>query len=279
MTSATETARAGVNYGDQRMAEANEILRTEAGSGVHGIAIKGRDDYDEMGVFIEPREHCYGLLPPAETHSWRTKGEGERSGPGDTDRVIYPLRKYLALAAKGNPTALTPLFAHRDSIIVLTPLGLDLRKLRGAFLTQECVRRFVGYMEAQRQRMLGVSNRNVPNRPELIEQFGWDVKYGSHALRLAYQGREVCDDGHLSLPMRQKERLRVIDVKLGKVPREDVVAEIADIEVHIQGQLSGRTCMLPDSPDWQVIGGFSMMAHEAHWYGTEDRGRRPVRTV
>jgi uncharacterized protein len=26
-----------------------------------------------------------------------------------------------------------------------------------------------------------------PNRPELVARFGYDVKYASHALRLAYQ--------------------------------------------------------------------------------------------
>ena len=46
-------------------------------------------------------------------------------------------------------------------------------------------------MHSQHERMLGQSKRNVPNRPELIARHGWDVKYGSHALRLAYQGFEI----------------------------------------------------------------------------------------
>src|SRR5512142_1216582 len=33
---------------------AGEILRTVVGSGVHGIAIAGTDDHDEMGVYVEP---------------------------------------------------------------------------------------------------------------------------------------------------------------------------------------------------------------------------------
>src|SRR5438132_4304195 len=86
------------------------------GSGVHGIAIEGTDDHDEMGVFVEPRENIYGLAPALDHHIWRTQPEGARSGPGDTDLVMYSLRKYslrkyLRLAIKGNPTALLPLFA------------------------------------------------------------------------------------------------------------------------------------------------------------------------
>lgn len=51
--------------------------------------------------------------------------------------------------------------------------------MRRKFLSQLAVERFLGYMRAQRERMLGLSKRNVPNRPELIEKYGWDVKYTS----------------------------------------------------------------------------------------------------
>ncbi len=41
-------------YGNRDVAMSGEILRTVVGSGVHGIAIEGTDDHDEMGVFVEP---------------------------------------------------------------------------------------------------------------------------------------------------------------------------------------------------------------------------------
>src|SRR5215204_2571099 len=90
-------------YGDPGVAYENEILRTVVGSGVHGIAIEGTDDHDEMGVFIEPPTHVVGLRRPVEHYVFRTQPEGARSGPGDTDLVLYSLRKYLRLATKGNP--------------------------------------------------------------------------------------------------------------------------------------------------------------------------------
>ncbi len=82
--------------------------------------------------------------------------------------------------------------------------------------------------------MLGQSKRNVPNRPELIEQYGWDVKYGSHALRLAYQGHEIASTGALSLPLPQLERERVLAVKRGQVPRDEVSAEIGRLEAQVR---------------------------------------------
>jgi hypothetical protein len=78
---------------------------------VHGIAIAGTDDHDEMGVFVEPPERVLGLVGPVPHYVFRTQPEGARSGPGDVDLVLYSLRKYLRLATKGNPTALLPLYA------------------------------------------------------------------------------------------------------------------------------------------------------------------------
>ena len=94
-------------YGDADAAYGNEILRTTVGSGVHGIAIEGTDDHDEMGVYIESMPNLLGIRPYREDYMARTRREGERSGPGDTDLILYSLSKYLRLAVKGNPTAST----------------------------------------------------------------------------------------------------------------------------------------------------------------------------
>jgi uncharacterized protein len=116
-------------HGERDIALAGQILRTVVGSGVHGIAIAGTDDHDEMGVFIEPPENVIGLRKPAEHYVFRTQPEGARSGPGDTDLVMYSLRKYLRLAIKGNPTALLPLYAPPEAVLLLHPLGEQLRAL------------------------------------------------------------------------------------------------------------------------------------------------------
>src|SRR6266536_3330438 len=215
---AMTSAATPTEHGDRDVAMAGEILRTVVGSGVHCIAIAGTDDHDEMGVFIEPPTRVLGLRRPAEHYVFRTQPEGARSGPGDTDLVMYSLRKYLRLAAKGNPTALLPLYAPPDAVLTLCPLGAELRALAPAVLSRRAVHRFLGYMNAQRERLLGRGRQSdVPNRPELVARYGYDVKYASHALRLAYQGLEIVRDGRLTLPMPDRERGRVLRVKRGEV--------------------------------------------------------------
>lgn len=254
-----------VEYGDRAVALAGEILRSVVGSGVHGIAIAGTDDHDELGVYLEPEAHVLGVVRPREDYVWRSQPEGVRSGPGDTDLILYSLRKYLRLAVKGNPTVLLPLFAPAESLIVLTPLGAELRALRSAFLSQLAIERFLGYMHSQHQRMLGQSKRHVPNRPELIARYGWDVKYGSHALRLAYQGREIAETGSLTLPLVEAQRQRVLAVKRGEVARAEVSQEIAEVSAEVRRVLDlGRT-PLPVQADLARIDDWARSAQRRHW--------------
>lgn len=254
-------------HGDRQSAMDGEILRTVVGSGVHGIAIEGTDDHDEMGVFIAPPEHLLGLDQRIEHYVYRTQPEGARSGPGDTDLVAYSLRKYLRLAVKGNPTALLPLYAPTESVVVLHSLGAELRALAPTILSQQAVHRFVGYMNSQRERLLGRGRRStVPNRPELVARFGYDVKYASHALRLAYQGLEIIRDGRLTLPMPEQERQRVLRVKRGDVTMiEDVLTEIKDVQSRIEQRLATGDTPLPPEPDTQTIADWSIAAHRRHW--------------
>ena len=43
------------------IAERGTILRVQVGSGVHGTAISGLDDRDEMGICLEPRGYVTGV--------------------------------------------------------------------------------------------------------------------------------------------------------------------------------------------------------------------------
>lgn len=191
-----------------------------------------------------------------------------RSGPGHTDLVLYSLRKYLRLAVKGNPTVMLPLYAPIESLVMTTPLGRELRDLRSAFLSQVAVERFLGYMGSQHERMLGRSRRNVPHRPELIAQHGWDVKYGSHALRLACQGLEIATTGSLSLPLPARERQCVLAVKRGEMSRDEVSAEISHVEPKVRSLLDGGGSPLPRIADLDRINAWAISAQRRHWRWT-----------
>jgi hypothetical protein len=79
-----------------------------------------------------------------------------------------------------------------------------------------------------------------------VARYGYDVKYASHALRLAYQGLEITREGRLTLPMPEPERERVLWVKRGDVPTMDEVLDgIDNVQARIQGVLIDGRGPLP----------------------------------
>jgi predicted nucleotidyltransferase len=193
-----------------------------------------------------------------------------RSGPGDTDLVRYSLRKYMRLAVKGNPTVLLPLFAPQSAILHSTTDGQELRDLAHAIVSEQAGPRFLGYLVAQLERMEGTRSKRV-NRPELVEKFGFDVKFAGHALRLGIQGVELMSEGRIHLPMRQEHRDRIQAIKTGQVPHDEVLAEIREWEERLRFVLAHPTGAVSKLPDLVVVSGWMVRAHRA-WWGREGRG-------
>lgn len=247
-----------------------EILRTVVGSGVHGIALEGTDDHDEMGVYIQPPEAVLGLSRVDGHYVARTQPEGARSWPGDTDLVLYSLRKYMALVTTGNPTALLPLFAPESDVLVCTDAGARLRAFGPSLLSQQAGWRFLGYLESQRQRLTGQSNRHTPNRPELVAAHGFDTKYAAHALRLAYQGLEVVMSARLTLPLPEGWRQQVLAVKRGEVGKAMVLGMIDSTAAEVRRLLEHGKTPLPEYPDLAAVNAWLTREHLAAW-GLADR--------
>src|SRR5690349_24051576 len=125
-------------------AERGTILLSQVGSGLHGTAIAGTDDRDEMGICVEPPEYVIGLRR-FEQYIFRTQPEGARSGPGDLDLVVYSLRKWMRLALDGNPAVLLPLFVGPEHLVAIDELGEELRSRADRIVSREAGHRFLGY--------------------------------------------------------------------------------------------------------------------------------------
>ncbi|RRR98155.1 nucleotidyltransferase domain-containing protein [Glycomyces terrestris] len=249
------------------IARANEILRTEAGSGVHGLAIAGVSDHDENGVFVEPAEHVIGLADAVDHHTWRDRPEGHRSQAGDRECTLYSLRKFLRLAVAGNPNLLLMLYAPKASVYRTSALGEELRALGPAFLSRQAVRRTVGYLDGQVAMLLGRGRqKDMPKRPELVAKHGYDTKFASHALRLGLQGLELAEHARLTLPMPEADRERVLRVKTGAAPDlASVLAEIERVRDRVSTLLDTGRTPLPEAPDTAAISAWSVAAHRRHW--------------
>jgi predicted nucleotidyltransferase len=255
----------------RRIVETATILRGAVGSTLHGLHHGGQDDRDEMAIFIEPPEFLVGLRlaesgrssGPFEHYVERTQPEGVRSGPGDLDLVAYSLRKWLRLALSGNPTVLLLLFSPPEMLHTCTATGAALRELAPSIVSRQAGPRFIGYMQAQKQRLLGTRGQRNVNRPELIEAHGFDTKYAMHVARLGVQGTELLTMGRLTLPMPEPERSRIMAIRRGAIPFEQAIAEIDEIERKLQEAFEESP--LPAEPDGERVNAFVLGSYREWW--------------
>lgn len=241
------------------------ILRCEVGSTVHGLGVAGTDDRDEMGVCIEPPEWVIGLRH-FEQHVARSQPQGVRSQPGDLDLTIYGLRKFCSLALKGNPSILLLFNVPESSCLVLDDLGRKLRSLSWAFASRKAGAAFLGYMQQQRQRLMGERGQMNVKRPELVERYGFDTKYAGHILRLGFQGIDYMRQGAFPIPMPEDQRELILNVRQGAVAENDVLTLAGELEAELKDEIDSTT--LPDQPDYDVVNSFLVNAYQLAWEAT-----------
>jgi predicted nucleotidyltransferase len=193
----------------------------------------------------------------------REGNAGARSQAGDLDLTIYSLRKWARLALQGNPTVLLLLYLPEDAVVLRTSAGQELQKLAPAFASRKAGRRFLGYLEAQRQRLVGERGQRNVNRTEIIERFGYDTKYAMHMLRLGHQGVEFLESGRLTLPVREPVRSHLMDVRRGRSNLAHVLQECTDLELRLSALLDSSP--LPPEPDLPTVESFVMNAYESAW--------------
>lgn len=239
----TKEGAVGVAGGDKTraMAEHWTILRVPAGSTLHGLHLAGTDDRDEVGICIEDLSAVVGF---AEFDQYIYRSAAEREGkhdapsqPGDLDLTIFSLRKFLRLAMQGNPQIIQCLFVPATQCLVRDALGAQLQEQAPLIVSRLAGKRYLGYMEAQRQRLLGERGQKKVNRPELEERFGYDTKYAMHVLRLGYQGVELLSTGRLTIPLPEPARSFVYATRLGQVPLQDALTRAGELERELKDLL------------------------------------------
>lgn len=249
---------------NREQVEACTILRGIVGGRVHGVHVEdGIEDRDEMGVCIEPIEAAMGSGAPFEQFIYRSAAEreGRHDAPsrtGDLDLTIYSLRKYVRLALKGNPTILILLFVRGSSLLSTHALGFMLQELAPSIISRQAGAAFLGYLHAQRQRLLGERGNGGHGQPRrgLIEKFGFDTKFACHMLRLGYQGIELMETGRLSLPMASPTREWLVGVRTGQVELQDCLTKAGELEAALRDlQTSSPLREHPDRDavdDWMI---------------------------
>lgn len=240
-----------------------EILRVRVGSELFGTGRKGEGDIDLMGVYIAPPSSVFGLEPTRD-FKYRTQPEGVPSGPGDIDYTCFEFRKFMSLAAVGNPHVLPIFFASENRCEVLTSLGEWMQRSIPMLLCQRAGYRYLGYSRGQREK-LERTLRGKARRQELHDEYGYDTKYAMHTLMILHQGIELMQDHTLTLPIKKPIRNTLLDVRYGKITLVDALRMMNSLEADLINAIKVTT--MRTNPDRNWINDFLREVHETFYEG------------
>ncbi|HEU4416809.1 MAG TPA: nucleotidyltransferase domain-containing protein, partial [Candidatus Angelobacter sp.] len=229
------------------------------GSELHGAKIGRTDDTDLYGVYIEDLEQALGL-EPREHFVWSTAGDERRNGPDDIDVMLYSLRKWAGMAAKGNATALHFLFAEPQE--VAPEIWRKIQAERGLFLSRSSAKQFLGFANDQFKRLTGEKGSGKKGqRPEYIGKSGYDTKAAMHGLRLLYECLELMKYCQITLPRPEKDLL--IEVRSGEWTLDRVLAHANNLAREVEKAVASSP--LPESVDRAAISSLVAQVHLEFW--------------
>lgn len=214
------------------------------GSALHGVKLHGTDDTDIYGVFVQRPEFILGI-DGFDHFVTSTSPQEQRNEAHDVDVTCLSLRKWAGLAAKGNSTVLHFLFTPAAAGELAWSRILGNTNL---FLAKSHYKQYAGYADAQLKRMIGLRGQGKHGqRPELEQQFGYDVKAAMHVLRILGEGIELMEKGFVTLPVASPWRETLLEVRSGEWSAERVISTAGRMfdQIHFAAEASA----LPDSID------------------------------
>jgi hypothetical protein len=132
------------------------------------------------------------------------------------------------------------------------------RENRKLFLHKGCWHKFKGYAYSQLHKMS--SKEPEGKRKEIREQFGFDVKFAYHVVRLLDEAEQILVHGDIDL-MQNREQLKAI--RRGDVPEEEIRIYAASKEKQLEELYHKST--LQYSPDEGKIKQLLMDCLEHHY--------------
>ncbi|MBM4091254.1 MAG: nucleotidyltransferase [Planctomycetes bacterium] len=223
----------------------NVHYETIMGSVAYGVS-SDTSDMDIYGFCIPPKAvlfpHLDGEIPgfgptrrPFEQYQQHhVEVPDELAGKGRTyDIAIFNIVKYFNLAMENNPNMIDSLFTPQSCVLHQTQIGNLVRESRRLFLHKGCWPKFKGYAYSQLHKMSAKEPEEGSKRHELREQFGFDVKFAYHVVRLLSECEQILAEGDLDLQEKgRREHMKAI--RRGDVSEEDIRKWAADKERQLE---------------------------------------------
>ena len=234
------------------------VLIGYRGSDAHGTKLTTDenkfDDIDVFSIVIQPIEFYLGLHNNGKKRQhWDTSGD-------HLDILVYDFRKFMRLAAAGNPNTLAWLWNIPNHYLYNTIFGEILIDNRELFLSKEIFNRLHGYARAQMHRMTSFQKYEGymgEKRKTLVDEHGYDIKNAAHVIRLLLMAKELGERETLYSLRPNNEAELIKDIKRGKFTI-DVIQDMINQLIFETGEAE-RKSNLPETLDFDKI---SKMTHD-----------------
>lgn len=227
---------------------------TQVGSVAYGVS-QDASDMDVYGFCIPPKElvfpHLAGEImgfgrqhqrfDQFQKHGVEVPQEGRVY-----DLTIYSIVRYFSLCMENNPNMLESLFTPERCVITCSPIAKLARERRHLFLHKGAWHKFKGFGYSQIHKMK--IKQPEGKRQELVERFGFDVKFAYHAVRLMDEVEQILSEGDLTLDANTE---KLLAIRQGQWTQEEVEAYFARKEVELE-ELYERSA-LPHQPEEDAI--------------------------
>lgn len=175
-------------------------------------------DKDIYGFCMPPKDmifpHLAGEIPGFGNQinrfeQWQQHHVEDKEARKEYDFSVYSIVKYFQLCMENNPNMLDSLFVARRCILHSTSIGEHVRDNRKLFLHKGCFFKYKGYAYSQMSKIKNKTNSTNPKRAGQIDEFGYDLKFSYHLVRLLNECEQILVEGDLDLE-RNREQLKSI---------------------------------------------------------------------
>lgn len=210
---------------------------TMMGSVAYGVSTD-KSDMDIYGFCIPKKEtifphlagHIQGfgkkvdIFNQYQQHHVNDKGSGKQY-----DLSIYNIVRYFQLCMENNPNMIDSLFTPRFCVQHSTRIGEMVRENRDLFLHKGSWHKFKGYAYSQLHKMK--NKQPEGKRMKIVEEFGFDVKFAYHTVRLLDEAEQILEHGTIDL-QRNREHLKAI--RRGDVSEDEIIQWASDKEANLE---------------------------------------------
>jgi predicted nucleotidyltransferase len=262
--------------------KSNTMYECVVGSVAYGTA-DDLSDYDVNGFCIPPRDtvfpHLKGEIEGFGRHKekfggWQqhhVRDEDALNGRGrEYDLNIYNIVKYMQLCMENNPNMVTTLFVPRDCVLHSTAISEMVREKRSLFLHKGAWHKYKGYAYSQRHKMLGKNPEPGSKRDLIRREYGYDVKFAVHTVRLLLEVEQILIKGHIDIRLHG-DHLKAI--RRGEVPIAEVLAWCDSKETALERAYEAST--LRYYPDVKGVKNLLLDCLEHHYGSLSDVVARP----